>query len=161
MPYNAQVYLGGHGGGRCIKGTASGGLISRRPSGPSVRPRRRPSTAAPGERRPRRRARLFLQRPIARAPEAPPREGGLFTREDLSGYRGEFETPLSGSYGEYTLYTNRTWSQGAVVPLALQILEGVDLKTMGHNSPAYVHAVLQAIELAMADREAFFGDPPS
>nr|PJZ91097.1 hypothetical protein CH379_20575 [Leptospira ellisii] len=57
------------------------------------------------------------------------------------------------------MFSNRTWNQGAVVPLALQVLEGIDLKTMGHNSPEYVHTVLQAIELAMADREKFFGDP--
>ena len=43
--------------------------------------------------------------------------------------------------------------------MVLQILDGIDLKSMGHNSPEYVHTVLQAIELAMADREAYFGDP--
>ena len=43
--------------------------------------------------------------------------------------------------------------------MVLQMLEGIDLKAMGHNSPEYIHTVLQALELAMADREAYFGDP--
>lgn len=86
-------------------------------------------------------------------------EGGLFTREDLSGYRGYWEKPLTGTYRNYTIYANRTWCQGAVTPMVLQILEAIDLKSMGHNSPEYMHTVLQAIELAMADREAYFGDP--
>ncbi len=84
--------------------------------------------------------------------------GGLITAEDLANYSGSWETPVSGSYGGYTFYTNGTWSQGMVVPLTLQILAGIDLKSMGHNSPAYVHTVTQAIELAMADREAYMGD---
>ncbi len=86
-------------------------------------------------------------------------KGGLFTREDLAHYSGYWEEPLSGRYGPYTIYANQTWSQGAVVPLTLQILEGINLKAMGHNTPEYIHTVLQAIELAMADRERYMGDP--
>ena len=85
--------------------------------------------------------------------------GGLISAEDLANYTGTWETPVSGSYGDYTFYTNGTWSQGIVVPLTLQILDGIDLKSMGQNSPEYVHTVTQAIELAMADREAYIGDP--
>ena len=85
--------------------------------------------------------------------------GGLFTKEDLAHYRGYWEEPLSGKFGPYTIFSNQTWCQGAVVPLTLQILEGIDLKSMGHNTPEYIHTVLQAIELAMADRERFMGDP--
>lgn len=87
------------------------------------------------------------------------KNGGLITMEDLSGYNGGWEKPLSGVLGEYTIFSNDTWNQGGVVPMALQILDGIDLKSMGHNSPEYVHTVAQAIELAMADREAYFGDP--
>ncbi len=86
-------------------------------------------------------------------------EGGLFTHEDLSQFRGRWEDSVSGEYGPYTIYANDTWNQGAVVPMTMQFLEDIDLKEMGHNSPAYVHTVLQALELAMADREAYFGDP--
>ncbi|MBN1691113.1 MAG: gamma-glutamyltransferase, partial [Dehalococcoidia bacterium] len=86
-------------------------------------------------------------------------KGGLFTTEDLANYSGHWEKPLQGRFGPYTIYANQTWNQSAVTPMVLQILEGIDLKSMRHNSPQYVHTVLQAIELAMADREAYFGDP--
>ena len=102
----------------------------------------------------------FYEGPIAETIAAYHAEkGGLITYEDLANYEGGWETPLKGSYGEYTVYSNQTWNQGAVVPMALQMLEGIDLKAMGHNSPEYIHTVIQAIELAMADREAYFGDP--
>ena len=86
-------------------------------------------------------------------------KGGLFTFEDLANYRGRWEEPVYGSFDNYTILANDTWNQGAVVPMTLQILEDIDLKSMGHNSAEYVHTVLQAIELTMADREAYFGDP--
>jgi gamma-glutamyltranspeptidase/glutathione hydrolase len=86
-------------------------------------------------------------------------KGGLFTAEDLANYRGYWETPLQGRFGPYTIYANDTWNQSAITPMVLQVLDGIDLKSMGHNSPEYVHTVLQTIELSMADREAYFGDP--
>src|SRR5205823_1000259 len=51
------------------------------------------------------------------------------------------------------------WSQGPVLLEALNILEGLDLRTAGHNSPDYVHTVAEALLLAFADREAYIGDP--
>ncbi len=102
----------------------------------------------------------FYKGPIAEAIVAfHEEEGGLFTAEDLANYSGYWEEPVQGSFGEYTFFVNGTWSQGIVVPMALQILEGIDLKSMGHNSPEYVHTVAQAIELAMADREVYVADP--
>jgi len=102
----------------------------------------------------------FYKGPIAESIAAyHEKKDGLITLEDLSGYSGAWETPLSGVFNEYTIFSNRTWNQGGVVPIALQILNGIDLKSKGHNSPEYVHTVIQAIELAMADREAYFGDP--
>ena len=102
----------------------------------------------------------FYKGPLAQAiVKMEQQQGGLISAEDLAQYSGGWETPVQGSYGEYTFYTNGTWSQGAAGPLALQILEGIDLKSMGHNSPQYVHTVAQAIELAMADREAYMADP--
>jgi len=102
----------------------------------------------------------FYKGPLAQAIVAmEQQQGGLITAEDLANYSGAWEDPIHGSYGDYTFYTNGPWNQGIVVPMALQILEGIDLKSMGHNSPQYVHTVNQAIELAMADREAYVGDP--
>lgn len=85
-------------------------------------------------------------------------KGGLMTAADLATYSGGWETPVSGSYGPYTFYGNGTWSQGVVEPMVLQILEGLELKSLGHNSPAYIHTVSQATELVFADREAYLGD---
>jgi len=94
------------------------------------------------------------------------KKGGLFTAADLANYRGRWETPYSATWSvpgrdgsDYEVYTNTGWTQGLVVPLALNILEHVDLESLGHNSPAYVHAVVQALDLALADREAYVGDP--
>ncbi|MFW5685996.1 MAG: gamma-glutamyltransferase family protein [Spirochaetota bacterium] len=98
------------------------------------------------------------------------RRGGLFSSGDLAGYRGAWEAPyralwtpsqsrLAAGRHEYEVFTNTGWTQGVVVPLALNILEGVDLTTLGHNSADYVHTVVQALELAFADREAYVGDP--
>lgn len=102
----------------------------------------------------------FYEGPIARTiSDYHAKKGGLISYEDLANYKGGWETPLKGSYHDYTVYSNQTWNQGAVVPMVLQMLEGIDLKAMGHNSPEYIHTVIQAIELAMADREAYFADP--
>ncbi|MDN4174203.1 gamma-glutamyltransferase [Nocardioides sp. SOB77] len=86
-------------------------------------------------------------------------EDGLITAADLAGYAGEWEEPLASDFHGSTIRTNRTWNQGIVVPMALEILEGIDLEAMGWGSEEYVHTVLQAIDLAMADREAYVADP--
>ncbi len=101
----------------------------------------------------------FYQGPIAQTIDAMhKKQGGLMTYDDLATYTGGWETPVSGSYGAYTFYGNGTWSQGVVEPMVLQILEGIDLQSLGHNSPQYIHTVTQAIELVFADREAYIAD---
>jgi gamma-glutamyltranspeptidase/glutathione hydrolase len=84
--------------------------------------------------------------------------GGLFTRDDLSGYEGYWEEPVTGSYAEYEVHTNSFWSQGPVVPMILRILEGVDIPRSPEDAE-YAHKVIQAIDLAMADRDTYMGDP--
>jgi gamma-glutamyltranspeptidase/glutathione hydrolase len=102
----------------------------------------------------------FYKGPLAAAiADLHTKKGGLMTAADLAGYAGAWEKPVVGSYGDYEFFANGPWSQGPVGPLALQILEGIDLKNLGHNSPRYIHTVAQAIELAMADREGYMGDP--
>lgn len=85
-------------------------------------------------------------------------EDGLFTADDLAGYEGSWEEPLEVDFRGHRVTTNRTWSQGIVVLMVLQTLEGIDLEAMGRGSEEYVHTVLQAIDLAMADREAYVAD---
>ncbi len=102
----------------------------------------------------------FYRGPIAEAIVAlQESEDGLMDAADLSGYRGRWETPLAGRFRGHEVLTNGTWTQGIVVPMALQILDPMRLVDLGHNSAAYVHAVVQALELSMADREAYVGDP--
>jgi gamma-glutamyltranspeptidase/glutathione hydrolase len=63
------------------------------------------------------------------------------------------------NYRGYAVYATGPWGQGPVFPQALKILEGFDLRGMGHNSAAYIHTVTQALNLAFADREQYIGDP--
>lgn len=85
--------------------------------------------------------------------------GGLITYEDLANYKGKWEEPIMTKYQGYEVYTNSTWCQGPLVVQFITTLENFDLKKMGHNSVDYIHVVSQAINLAMADREKYYGDP--
>jgi len=86
-------------------------------------------------------------------------EGGLMSRDDLANFRAELETPVQARFGDYALYGCGPWSQGPMVLSAAQMLGNLDLRAMGHNSTAYVHAIVEALKLAAADRETYFGDP--
>ncbi len=85
--------------------------------------------------------------------------GGWLRAADLADFRARVEPPCRTRFGEFDVYGCGAWSQGPMVLQALNILEGLDLRGMGHNSPAYIHAVTEALKLAAADREAYFGDP--
>jgi gamma-glutamyltranspeptidase / glutathione hydrolase len=84
--------------------------------------------------------------------------GGLFRYEDFADYTAEVETPVSINYRGYQIYKNPSASQGPAELIALNLLEGFDLKAMGHNSPDFLHTSVEAIKLAMADREKYLGD---
>ena len=86
-------------------------------------------------------------------------EGGLLTMDDLANYYVRCEPPVTVNYRGYDVYATGPWGQGPVFPQALKLLEGFDLRAMGHNSAAYVHTVNQALNLAFADREQYIGDP--
>jgi len=86
-------------------------------------------------------------------------QGGLLTMQDFAQFCVEVEPAQRGSYKDYTIYTCGAWCQGPSLIEILQILEGFDLKAMGHNSTRYLHTLIEAIKLAMADRHAYFGDP--
>src|SRR5918992_967247 len=85
--------------------------------------------------------------------------GGLLTLEDFANYHSTLEAPVKTTYRGIDVYGHHIWSQSATLLQALNILEGFDLKSLGHNSPAYIHVVTQALKLAMADRERYYGDP--
>src|SRR5262252_5717015 len=84
--------------------------------------------------------------------------GGLFRYEDFAEYSAKVETPVSTNYRGYEVYKNPSASQGPTELIALNLLEGFDLKAMGHNSPEYLHTSVEAVKLAMADREKYLGD---
>jgi gamma-glutamyltranspeptidase / glutathione hydrolase len=84
--------------------------------------------------------------------------GGLFRYEDFAEYSAEVETPVSINYRGYQIYKNPSASQGPAELIALNLLEGYDLKSMGHNSPEFLHTSVEAVKLAMADREKYLGD---
>jgi gamma-glutamyltranspeptidase/glutathione hydrolase len=85
--------------------------------------------------------------------------GGLLTADDLASFAASIEAPCRTRFGDFDVYGCGAWSQGPMVLEALNILERIDLKALGHNTPAYIHAVTEALKLAAADREAYFGDP--
>ncbi|HKZ30866.1 MAG TPA: gamma-glutamyltransferase [Vicinamibacteria bacterium] len=86
-------------------------------------------------------------------------QGGLITREDLARWRPRLEEPVKTSYKGIDVYKLTVWTQGPAMLQALNLLEGTDLKAMGYNSPRYIHTVYQAISMAFADRDFYYGDP--
>ncbi|PYQ20795.1 MAG: gamma-glutamyltransferase [Acidobacteria bacterium] len=85
-------------------------------------------------------------------------QGGLITREDLARWQVHLEEPVSTRYKGIDVYKLNVWTQGPAMLQALNILEDVDLKGMGYNSGRYVHTVYQAMSLAFADRDFYYGD---
>lgn len=84
---------------------------------------------------------------------------GLLTRDDFAAWKATLEPPVSVEYRGLTVIKCGPWTQGPVFLQQLRLLEGFDLAKLGHNSPDYVHTVVEAAKLAFADREKFYGDP--
>jgi gamma-glutamyltranspeptidase / glutathione hydrolase len=80
-------------------------------------------------------------------------------REDLAAHRTFIEDPVSVEYRGYTVYKCGPWTQGPYLCQTLRLLEGFDIQAMGHLSADYVHAATEALKLAMADRDTYYGDP--
>src|SRR3989454_1863656 len=89
--------------------------------------------------------------------------GGLMTEADLAGYKGRLEQPTRGTlktrHGTFEVFKTGFWGQGPVLLQALAILQGFDVERTGHNSSEYIHTVTEALKLALADRDQFYGDP--
>lgn len=85
--------------------------------------------------------------------------GGLITMEDLDNWQVHIEEPVTTNYRGIDVYKLTHWVQGPVMLQALNILENADLKAMGYNSSRYIHALYQAMNLAFADRDFYYGDP--
>ncbi|MCW5977864.1 MAG: gamma-glutamyltransferase [Bryobacteraceae bacterium] len=87
------------------------------------------------------------------------RSGGIMETSDLAEFAAEEAQPLHVRYRGYDVYGVGLPTQSPVMLEALKILEGFDLKGMGHNSADYIHHVVEALKLAFADRDAYIGDP--
>ncbi len=104
--------------------------------------------------------RLFYEGSIARRiGEFNDRNDGLIAFEDMKKTKADIEPSTQGTYRGYEIHKPGFWTQGPVMIEALNILEGFDLKSMGHNSPQYLHTLVEAVKLAFADRDMFYGDP--
>jgi len=93
---------------------------------------------------------------IARATQE---QGGLITKEDLARWKVKIEEPVRTSYKGIDVYKLTVWTQGPAMLQALNILENADVRSMGYNSPRYIHTVYQAMSQAFADRDFYYGDP--
>jgi gamma-glutamyltranspeptidase/glutathione hydrolase len=86
-------------------------------------------------------------------------QGGLHTVSDLANWKAKIEEPAKTTYKGLEVYKLTHWTQGPVLLQALNLLENLDLRSMGYNSARYIHAVYQAMNLAYADRDFYYGDP--
>ncbi|WP_227270445.1 gamma-glutamyltransferase family protein [Roseobacter weihaiensis] len=84
---------------------------------------------------------------------------GVLAPQDMAGWRAAYEDTLSHAYHGWTVHKTHAWGQGPVMLQALAILSGFDLAGMDPNGAEFVHVVIEAMKLAYADREAYYGDP--
>ena len=85
--------------------------------------------------------------------------GGFLSAEDLSNYRSGFEEPVTTSFGDIRVFACGPWCQGPSLLQSLNLLDAGELHALSHNSAGYLHRITEAVKLAFADREAYFGDP--
>src|SRR5436305_9397623 len=86
-------------------------------------------------------------------------QGGLLSAEDLAEYHSAVGPAESRRFGDLEVFTCGAWCQGPVLLQTLALIEGTDVKALGHNSANYVHHLTEALKLAFADREAYYTDP--
>jgi len=86
-------------------------------------------------------------------------QGSTVTMADLDQWQVYVEEPVMTTYKGIEVYKLQPWAQGPVMNQALNILENFDLQGMGYNSARYIHALYQAMNMAFADRDFYYGDP--
>jgi gamma-glutamyltranspeptidase/glutathione hydrolase len=85
--------------------------------------------------------------------------GGLLAAADLARFQAKIGKPVEAEYRGYQVFKAGFWTQGPALVETLNLIEGYDLKSMGHNSATYIHTLTEAIKLALADRDRYYGDP--
>jgi gamma-glutamyltranspeptidase/glutathione hydrolase len=102
----------------------------------------------------------FYRGPVAAALDKWSRaNGGLIRAEDLAAHVTRIEEPVMVDYRGFTVCKCGPWTQGPCLLEALKIIEGFDVKAMGRQSPEAVHVTVEALKLALADRDVFYADP--
>lgn len=102
----------------------------------------------------------FYKGPIAkRIGDYMQANGGLIAAGDFAKFAAKVGQPVETDYRGYQVYKAGFWTQGPAMVETLNMLEGYDLKKMGHNSVEYIHTLIEALKLAMADRDRYYGDP--
>jgi gamma-glutamyltranspeptidase / glutathione hydrolase len=91
--------------------------------------------------------------------ESGSRHKGVITADDMAGWQASYEAPLTYDYHGYRLHKIGPWGQGPVFLQTLALLKGFDLAAMDMRGPDLVHTLTEAMKLAFADREAYYGDP--
>ena len=85
--------------------------------------------------------------------------GGLLAAEDFARFHARVGLPVKADYHGYEIYKAGFWTQGPALVETLNLLDGYDLKAMGHNSADYIHTLVESLKLALADRDRYYGDP--
>jgi gamma-glutamyltranspeptidase/glutathione hydrolase len=102
----------------------------------------------------------FYKGPIAkRISDFSEANGGLIRASDFAAFQAKVEEPSRTEYRGYEVYKTGFWAQGPVLLEMLNILEGIDLRSMKANSADYVHTLTETMKLAFADRDRYYGDP--
>jgi gamma-glutamyltranspeptidase/glutathione hydrolase len=87
------------------------------------------------------------------------RHKGLLTGQDMAKWSASYEAPASVTYHGWEVFKTGPWGQGPLFLQTLKILEGFDLTGMDPKGAPFIHLVAEALKLAFADREAYYGDP--
>jgi gamma-glutamyltranspeptidase/glutathione hydrolase len=87
------------------------------------------------------------------------KNGGLIRFEDLATHVTRIDEPVMAEYRNHAVYKCGPWTQGPYLLQTLKVLEGFDLAAMGHNRPETIHVTLEAMKLALADRDVYYADP--
>lgn len=86
-------------------------------------------------------------------------QGGLITKKDLANWKVYIEEPLKVSYKGIDVYKLTSWVQSPVMLQSLNMVEKLDVKSMGYNSVNYIHTLYQVMNMSFADRDFYYGDP--
>lgn len=86
-------------------------------------------------------------------------EGGLLSARDMDEFSVEVEKSTHIRFKDWEIHGCGPWCQGPMLLQALKLIEGFDISGLGHNTPEYLHILVEALKLAAGDRERYFGDP--